>query len=209
MEWPGNRRRVQQLVDAHYEPLFRYAFRLSGSAADAEDLTQEAFCKAQLRLDQLRDSARAKPWLFSILRNAYLHRMRSAAQHRNVPLDAVPDLPGPDAAPPPEIEPGQLQAALNELPEAFRTPVILFYFEEFSYRDIAEQMDLPIGTVMSRLARAKAHLRCRLRPEPSSGAAGETAAGRLGQPEQVKAITRTSPAPSRDHGELKRATHGL
>ena len=56
----------------------------------------------------------------------------------------------------------RLQEALNELPECFRTPVILYYFEDFSYRDIAEQMDLPLGTVMSRLARAKAHLRARL-----------------------------------------------
>ena len=54
------------------------------------------------------------------------------------------------------------EQALNELPEGFRTPVILYYFEDFSYRDIAEQMDLPLGTVMSRLARAKAHLRARL-----------------------------------------------
>jgi RNA polymerase sigma-70 factor (ECF subfamily) len=164
MGWPGNRRRVQQLVDAHYEPLFRYAFRLSGSAADAEDLTQETFCKAQRQFHQLRDPARAKPWLFSILRNAYLHRIRADASHKCVSLDAVGDQPGPDPDPPPEVEPAQLQAALNELPEAFRTPLILFYFEEFSYRDIAEQMDLPIGTVMSRLARAKAHLRTRLRP---------------------------------------------
>ena len=58
--------------------------------------------------------------------------------------------------------PQRLQQVLNELPEEFRTPVILFYFDDFSYRDIAEQMDLPIGTVMSRLARAKAHLRARL-----------------------------------------------
>jgi RNA polymerase sigma-70 factor (ECF subfamily) len=162
MEWPCSQRRVQQLVDAYYEPLFRYAYRLSGSAADAEDLTQETFCKAQLRLRQLRDSSRAKAWLFSILRNAYLHRRRSDRHHKQVPLDAVGDLTGqtPDLAS--EVDPEQLQQALNDLPEAFRTPVILFYFEEFSYRDIAEQMDLPIGTVMSRLARAKAHLRARL-----------------------------------------------
>ena len=83
MEWPGNRRRVQQLVDAHYEPLYRYAYRLSGSAADAEDLTQEAFCKAQLQFHQLRDPGRAKPWLFSILRNAYLHRLRPDAHHKS------------------------------------------------------------------------------------------------------------------------------
>src|SRR5947199_6525427 len=164
MEWPGSQRRVQQLVDAHYEPLFRYAFRLSGSAADAEDLTQEAFCKAQLQFHQLRDPGRAKPWLFSILRNTYLHRVRSDRQERRVPLDDVGDLaePTPEALPP--VDPERLQEALNELPEVFRTPIILFYFEDFSYRDIADQMDLPIGTVMSRLARAKAHLRGRLLP---------------------------------------------
>ena len=54
------------------------------------------------------------------------------------------------------------QNALNELPEVFRTPIILYYFEDFTYRDIAEQMDLPLGTVMSRLARAKTFLRSRL-----------------------------------------------
>ena len=63
------------------------------------------------------------------------------------------------------IESEQLQQALNELPELFRTPIILYYFEDFSYRDIAEQMDLPIGTVMSRLARAKSTLRQKLFPE--------------------------------------------
>ncbi len=169
MQWPGSQRRVQQLVDAYYEPLYRYAFRLAGSAADAEDLTQETFCKAQLQLHQLRDPGRAKPWLFSILRNAYLHRRRSDQAHRQVPLEAVGDLAGPPPDPPPEVDPARLQQALNDLPEAFRTPVILFYFEDFSYRDIAEQMDLPIGTVMSRLARAKAHLRARLLPAAPVG----------------------------------------
>jgi RNA polymerase sigma-70 factor (ECF subfamily) len=177
MGWPGSSRRVEQLVDAHYESLFRYACRLSGSAADAEDLTQDAFCKAQLRLHQLRDSSRAKAWLFSILRNAYLHRRRSDRHLKPVPLDAVGDLTGPPPDPPPEVDPEQLQQALNDLPEAFRTPVILYYFEDFSYRDIAEQMDLPIGTVMSRLARAKAHLRARLAPAAVGGPGKGTSHG--------------------------------
>jgi RNA polymerase sigma-70 factor, ECF subfamily len=172
MQWPGSQRHVQQLVDAHYDSLFRYAYRLSGCAADAEDLAQEAFCKAQMQLHQLREPARAKAWLFSILRNAYLHRVRSDQAHKQVPLDAVGDLAGPPPDPPPEVEPAELQRALNELPEAFRTPVILFYFEEFSYRDIAEQLDLPIGTVMSRLSRAKAHLRHRLAPDAKVAANG-------------------------------------
>ena len=61
-----------------------------------------------------------------------------------------------------DVDPQRLQAALDELPEIFRTPVILFYFEDFSYRDMADQMEVAIGTIMSRLARAKAFLRGRL-----------------------------------------------
>ncbi len=162
MGLPGSQRSVQQLVDAHYESLYRYAYRLTGSAADAEDLTQDAFCQAQLKLRQLRDPTRAKAWLFSILRNAYLHRVRADKHEQCVAPDCLCEVPDrlPDPLPP--VDPERLQQALDELPEVFRTPVILYYFEDFSYRDIAEQMDLPMGTVMSRLARAKAHLRNRL-----------------------------------------------
>jgi RNA polymerase sigma-70 factor, ECF subfamily len=164
MGLPGSQRDVQRLVEEHYAALYRYAYRLSGSAADAEDLTQEAFCKAQRNFAQLRDRGRAKAWLFSILRNAYLHRVRDQRHARFVALDDLGDLPEPPPGPLPPVEPERLQAALNELPEVFRTPIILYYFEDFSYRAIAEQMDLPLGTVMSRLARAKAHLRARLLP---------------------------------------------
>lgn len=166
---------LHQLIDAHYEALYRYAYRLSGAAADAEDLTQEAFGKALARMDQLRDPERARAWLFRILRNGYLRRVRDEKRHRLVPLDAVGDLaerPGDET---PEVEPGRLQDALNDLDEAFRTPLILYYFEDFSYRDIADQMDLPIGTVMSRLARGKAYLRSRLAPrEPTETSATVT-----------------------------------
>ncbi len=157
---------VRALIDAHYDSLYRYAYRLSGSAADAEDLTQDTFGKALTRYDQLRDPERAKGWLFRILRNAYLHRVRDEKRHKTFSLDQVGDLPAGRADDRPDevadIDPARLQEVLNGLDEAFRTPLILFYFEDFSYRDIAAQMDLPIGTVMSRLARAKAHLRDRL-----------------------------------------------
>ncbi len=159
---PGSPQTVQRLVDEHYAALYRYAYRLSGSSVEAEDLTQETFCKAQANLSQLRDPSRARPWLFSILRNAYLHRARSGRQERLVSLDDVGDLAEPLPEPLPQIDPERLQEALNDLPEVFRTPIILYYFEDFGYREIAEQMDLPLGTVMSRLARAKAHLRSRL-----------------------------------------------
>jgi RNA polymerase sigma-70 factor (ECF subfamily) len=171
---------MQLLVQEHYEPLYRYAFRLSGSAADAEDLTQEVFCQAQLKFRQLRDPTRVKAWLFSILRNAYLHRTRDERRERKVPLESVPEVEERVPEPLPEIDSQQLQLILNDLPEDFRTPLILYYFEDFSYRDIAEQMEVPIGTVMSRLARAKAHLRARLlmpAPVMSGGSSGRSGNG--------------------------------
>jgi len=171
MGLPGSQRTVQRLVDEHYVALYRYAYRLTGSAFDAEDLTQEAFCKAQSNLSQLRDLGRAKSWLFSILRNAYLHRVRADKQQKCVSLNGMGELAGPRSEPLPAVDPERLQKALQELPESFRTPIILYFFEDFSYRDIADQMDLPMGTVMSRLARAKAQLRCLLlQPAPVSTA---------------------------------------
>jgi RNA polymerase sigma-70 factor (ECF subfamily) len=164
MRKPGNQAVVERLVDGCYAALYRYAYRLAGSAAEAEDLTQETFCRAQDCLDQLRDLDRARPWLFRILRNAYLHRLRSQRREATISLDVVGDLPERLPDPLPDVDPEQLQNALNQLPELYRTPVILYYFEDFSYRDIAEQMELPIGTVMSRLARARAHLRESLLP---------------------------------------------
>jgi RNA polymerase sigma-70 factor (ECF subfamily) len=169
MAQPGGQRALQRLVEDHYTALYRYAYRLSGSPDEAGDLTQETFCKAHAQFGQLRNPERAKAWLYSILRNAYLHRVRESNHRRCVSLDQIGEVPVemPDNLP--EIEPARLQDALNDLPEGFRTPLILFYFDEFSYRDIAEQLDLPIGTVMSRLARGKAYLRERLCPPATEG----------------------------------------
>ncbi len=163
MGLPGSQRDVERLVEEHYLPLYRYAFRLSGSSADAEDLAQETFCKAQMSYGQLRDPGRAKPWLFRILRNLYLHKLRSEKKQTQVSLEDTCELPErvPEEDDVP-IEPERLQEALDGMAEEFKTPVILFYFEDFSYRDIAEHMDVPLGTVMSRLARAKTFLRARL-----------------------------------------------
>src|ERR1700756_2802290 len=134
----GRNGAFQRLVDDHYAALYRYAYRLSGTADAAGDLSQEAFCKAQAQFAQLRDPERAKSWLFSILRNAYLHRLRGQKNHHCVSLTDVKELPERSPGRPSfPIESERLQEALNELPEGFRTPVILYYFEDFSYRDIA------------------------------------------------------------------------
>src|SRR5215510_13668984 len=104
MAMPGSQRSVERLVDEHYQMLYRYAYRLSGSEADAEDLTQEAFCKAQMNLAQLRDPARAKAWLYSILRNAYLHRLRTTQQQTVVALEVIGDVAEPLPEPLPDVD---------------------------------------------------------------------------------------------------------
>ncbi|MGE5191117.1 MAG: RNA polymerase sigma factor [Deltaproteobacteria bacterium] len=158
--------KLVDLVERYYALLYRYAYRLTGSEADAEDLTQQTFLMAQAKWNQLRDERKAKSWLFAIARNAYLKELRAPTC---LVTEALDELPGPSQdGPESDFDEEQLQNVLNDLPEEFRSPVVLFYFEEFSYKEIAEQMDVPVGTIMSRLARAKAFLRQRLTvPEPA------------------------------------------
>jgi len=152
---------LSELARLHYALVYRYAYRLCGSAEEAEDLTQQAFLTAHRRLHQLRDPQSAKSWLCAIVRNTFLTRVSAQRGARMVPLHGYWD-PVREETPSANFDSNDLQQVLNELPEEFRAPLVLYYFEEFSYRQIADQLDVPIGTVMSRLARAKSHLRRRL-----------------------------------------------
>ena len=144
------------LVTEHHAAVYRYAFRLTGSAVDAEDLVQQAFLLAHQRLAQLRETSRAAGWLMAIVRNCFLKDKR-----RTRPSEPLLDEPlGPDDEEFPEwVDPEQLQLALGQLPDDARAILVLFFFEDCSYKEIAEVLDVPIGTVMSRLSRAKTRLR--------------------------------------------------
>jgi RNA polymerase sigma-70 factor (ECF subfamily) len=155
---------VCSLVEQHYDLLYRFAYRLSGSAADAEDLTQQAFLTAQAKLEQLREPDKARAWLLTVVRNAFFKQRRRDKGLTVSPLDAVPE-PSVEEYATPLDDVDAVQNVLQELPEEFRIPLVLFYFQELSYKQIAELLDVPIGTVMSRLSRGKAHLRKRLAPE--------------------------------------------
>ncbi len=144
---------MAQLVADYHQRLYRYAYRLSGSAADAEDLTQQAFLVAQQKLDQVRDADAVQGWLFTVLRNCYLKsRRRSVA----LPVSELDVDTLPAEAPTAEIDSQELQAAIDTLAEEFKLVVLMFYFEHRSYREISELLEIPMGTVMSRLARARA-----------------------------------------------------
>ena len=155
-----NQPNIADLVDRHYRSLYGYAYRLSGSPADAEDLVQQAFLIAQQKLHQLRNPEAARGWLFRVLRN---HFLKSKQRGKSVQLadDVLIDL-GQIAAEIPEgdwVDGELLQLALDELSVDFRTVLVMFYFEQLSYREIADALGLPAGTVMSRLSRGKRQLR--------------------------------------------------
>jgi RNA polymerase sigma-70 factor (ECF subfamily) len=147
------------LVHQHYRAVYGYAYRLTGNASDAEDLCQQTFLIAQRKLHQVRDRAKADRWLLSIVRTCFLKSRRRKRPLTGIEL-AVDEIP--DRATESPIDGEQLQAALNALPDEFRVVVTMFYFDCCSYKEIASELGLPIGTVMSRLARAKGRLRQRL-----------------------------------------------
>ena len=153
---------IEALIRQHSAELYRYAYRLTGSLHDAEDLCQQTFLVAHRKLDQVREAQAVRGWLFTVVRHAFL---RSASKQTPVPmadctldLDAVAEAAAEDW----KIDSELLQAALGGLSDEYRVILVLFYFEECSYREIALKLELPIGTVMSRLSRAKSQLRSRL-----------------------------------------------
>ena len=162
-----------QLVDAHYAPLYRFALSLTKNTSDACDLTQQTFFIWARKGDQLRDAAKAKSWLFTTLYREFL-RGRRRAEH----VTALEDLPPGESDPAaPEVDrvtgmdAALVVEALLEIDEVYRVPLTLFYLEELSYKEIAETLDVPIGTVMSRLSRGKTQLRAVLARKENGGAA--------------------------------------
>src|SRR5262245_38569751 len=152
------------LAVAHHAAVYRYAHRLCGCPIEAEDLTRQTFLIAQRKLHQLREGDRACGWLLAVVRSCFLKSIRKS---RPMPLANVELVIDEDSATTrqfDEIDREQLSAALAELPDEFRIVVLMFYFEELSYQEIAKELEIPIGTVMSRLSRAKSHLRRRLAP---------------------------------------------
>lgn len=173
MFWAAAQRRREwyaDLVRTHLDALHRTALRLTGNAADADDLAQETFLRAWRSFDQLREPAGARAWLFCLLRSAYLDQLRKQARRpQPVALDEVAE---PAALPPAqdyesrraleEQFDDEVLSALDELSEEERLALLFQTFGGLSYREISEALDCPLGTVMSRLHRAKSALRRRL-----------------------------------------------
>ena len=164
------RARFDALVLPHLDAAYRFARWLARSSADADDVVQEAMLRAFRGFDGLRGGD-VKAWLFSIVRNCHLTALAQRERRGFVPLPAEGDSPDSaaliSAAPGPECvsmrrdEERNVERLLGDLPPEHREVLILREIEELDYREIAAVTQVPIGTVMSRLARARAGLKAR------------------------------------------------
>jgi RNA polymerase sigma-70 factor (ECF subfamily) len=150
----------EQLVDRYYAALYRFALSLAKNGAEAADLTQETFYMWASKGHQLRDRSKVKSWLFTTLYRAYLSTYRHATKFPHVELeDAASEMPSVAPSILADLDGTTVVEALAQVEEVFRAPLTLFYLEELSYKEIADLLEVPIGTVMSRLSRGKAQLR--------------------------------------------------
>jgi RNA polymerase sigma-70 factor, ECF subfamily len=156
----------ENLVEQYYRPLYQFAFSLTRSEADACDLTQQTFYTWQLKGGQLRDGSKARAWLFTTLHRAFLQTRRRETRFPHYGLDeADSELPG---ITPQEADSGdcaEVMAALGRIDHVFRTPLALFYLEDCPYKEIARILNVPLGTVKSRIARGICQLQKLLAPE--------------------------------------------
>jgi RNA polymerase sigma-70 factor, ECF subfamily len=149
----------ETLVSRFYGMLYQFAFALTRSEADACDLTQQTFWVWAEKGDQLRDHSKVKSWLFTALHRMFLQSRRRQARFPHYEISAV-DAELPPVSPPAinQLDASQVLEALRQLDETFQAPIALFYLDDCPYKDIAEMLDVPLGTVKSRIARGIAQL---------------------------------------------------
>lgn len=153
----------------HLDVLYRVALRLTGDAAAAEDLVQETMLRAWRAWGSFRPGSNARAWLVTILRNQFINAWRARQRApQQVDVEAIPELPDV-GDPDPEgrffagLVDDEVLAALDALPPDFREVVVLSDLEGLPYAEVAEALDIPVGTVKSRLFRARRILQDQLR----------------------------------------------
>ena len=161
----------EETVLPHLDAAFNYARWLTRQDDDAEDVVQDACVRAMRFFSSLRDDD-ARSWLFAIVRNTWYSRVSRREANRRppsaTPHDPVDSAPDPEARLLQQQTVARVRAALEQLPFEFREVLVLREIEGMSYKEIAAVVQVPIGTVMSRLARARDRLSTVLKPSPLS-----------------------------------------
>jgi len=165
----------EEVALPHLRELYRTAVRLLGDGAKAEDVVQETYLQAWKSFARFEPGTNCRAWLFKILVNTIHHHRRNWFNLRRVPeSEEILERTAASTAPVPEgIAREEILRALDGLPADYRAAVLLADVEEFSYKEIAGLLDIPIGTVMSRLSRGRKLLREQLSELARSYGIGE------------------------------------
>jgi RNA polymerase sigma-70 factor, ECF subfamily len=170
----GETAAYEEIVQRYQQVAFRTAYVITGSAADAEDATQEGFVKAYRALASFRQGAEPRPWLLRIVANEARNRVRSAGRRHQLELRLAEGFRPGGAAPSPEAaalaaeDRRRLLGLVNELGDEDRLVIASRYFLELSGEETAAALGIPEGTVKSRLSRALARLRARVEEAPGA-----------------------------------------
>ena len=157
---PVTDQQFERAVSEHYADVFRFALSLSKKETEACDLAQEAFRRLASKGHQIQDESKLKSWLMTTCYREFLREHRHRVRFPHVEISLVEDsLPNFTPNFLNEIDASAVMEALLKVDEIFRVPLMLFYIQAQSYKEIAELLEVPAGTVMSRLARGKAQLR--------------------------------------------------
>ena len=150
----------ESIVSAYYQPLYRFGYSLAKNEHEASDLVQQTFLTYGEKGDGLRDKSKVKSWLFTTLYRDFLRRKKKNERIDHYEPEMLETAGGSvDPQARRSMDANLAVAALDEVDEVYRQPLTLFYLKDLAYKEIAEVLDIPIGTVMSRLARGKQQLR--------------------------------------------------
>lgn len=160
----------EELVNQHYQALYRFGFSLARDPDRAADLVQQTFVIWAQKGHQLEERSKAKTWLFTTLYREYLGSVRRARRYPETEISEVEDeLPCHEQDSGRKLDARRAVVLLTCLDETFRAPLTLFYLQQHSYKEIAEILDVPIGTVMSRISRGKDQLRRKMNARALEG----------------------------------------
>ena len=149
----------EKLVNLYYRDLYRFGLSLTGNEADACDLTQETFYTWATKGHQLKNPEKVKTWLFTTLHRRFLQICRRSERFVHEPLDeTADDLPHVSIDVVHRIDARTMLNLLGQIDVTYRAPLILYYLEDLSYQEIAQALEIPLGTVQSRIARGKIRL---------------------------------------------------
>jgi len=149
--------KFEELVNRYYRDLYRFGFSLTRSEADAADLTQQTFYIWANKGHQLREAGNAKRWLLTTLYREFLQQRRRQQRFTEEPLeDAIEQEYDVSDISRTDVE--TMLNCLNFIHENYRAPLVLYYLEDLAYKEIAQVLEIPVGTVQSRIARGKSQL---------------------------------------------------